>query len=235
MVEDTEAVAEIHAVVGQRHGLEGSRVEAHVGETSEALLRNGQRVGACVDAMDPADAPRDQRSPPPTPAAGIEAHGIARQTVPRKDREVLRKHPLQLCARNAALVEALPFPTEIIGGCPIKIWRIALHRCRLRRGAEPADVSGGNRLCRLVEDDPLDGVANISPVEHIGDVEDRQHHEPTRAGRPAELFGFGESSPLVRDQGPPEGPGQAQRGSTHSPAILATAPRSRWSCSRFYD
>src|SRR5438093_2629836 len=122
MVEDTEAVAEIHAVVGQRHAFQKSRVEAHVGKTREAFLRNRQCLGAGIDAMEPTYARRDEASPTPASTAGIETHGVAGQAVPGKGREIFREHPPQLRAGNAALVEATPFPTEIIDGCPIEIW-----------------------------------------------------------------------------------------------------------------
>jgi len=78
MVEDAKAVAKIHTVVGQRHGVDGSHVKAHVPRTREILLRDGQSVGACIDAVQPADARRYERGPASTAAARVEAHRIAR-------------------------------------------------------------------------------------------------------------------------------------------------------------
>jgi hypothetical protein len=37
-------------------------------------------------------------------------------------------------------------------------------------------VSGGNRDCRVVQDDLLDGVADVAPVEPIGNVRDRHRY-----------------------------------------------------------
>src|SRR5262249_12320356 len=97
--------------------------------------------------MEPTDARRHERGPAPTPATGIEAHGVARQPVPRKARETPREHPPQFGDGARARVEAPPLPTEIIDGGPIEIGRIALHCCRLRYGQDSAHVTGGNRFC----------------------------------------------------------------------------------------
>src|SRR5262245_40261651 len=129
MVEQAKAVTEIHAVVGQRHGIERRRVEVHVAQARKALLRDAQRAIAGIDTVEAADARRDQRGPTPAAAARVEADGIARQTVPGKEREILAEPAPHFRTGNAALVEALPFAAEIVDGGAIKIVRIALHRC----------------------------------------------------------------------------------------------------------
>src|SRR5215467_7642622 len=117
------------AVVGQRHGIERRRVEVHVAQARKALLRDAQRASAGVDAVEAADARRYQRGPTPAAAAGVEADGIARQTVPGKEREIFAKPAPHFRAGNAALVEALPFAAEIVDGGAIEIVTVALHRC----------------------------------------------------------------------------------------------------------
>src|SRR5262249_10644758 len=98
-------------------------------QARKALLRDAQRVRAGVDAVEEADARRDQRGPAPAAAAPVEPDGIARQTVPGKEREILAEPTPHFRAGNAALVEALPFAAEIGDGGAIEIVTVALHRC----------------------------------------------------------------------------------------------------------
>ena len=90
----------------------------------QAFLRDGQRVRAGIDAVQAADARRDQRGPTPAAAAGIEADGIARQAVPGEDRKISHRTSAAFRTGHAALVEALPFPAEIADGGTIKIVRL---------------------------------------------------------------------------------------------------------------
>src|SRR5262249_7331787 len=132
MVEDAEAVTEIHAVVGQRHGIERRRAKLHVAQARKALLRDAQRGGAGVDAVEAADARRDQCGPTSAAAAGVEADGIARETVPGEEGKIFPEPAPHLRAGNAALVEALPFAAEIVDGGAVEIVTVALHRCVIR-------------------------------------------------------------------------------------------------------
>src|SRR5215472_17969981 len=103
MVEYAKAVTEIHAVVGQRHGVERRRMEVHVAQACKAFLRDAQRAGAGVDAVEVADARRDQCGPTPAAAARVEADGIARQTVPGEEREIFAEPAPHFHIRNTAL------------------------------------------------------------------------------------------------------------------------------------
>src|SRR5262245_5776068 len=129
MVEDAEAVTEVHAVVGQRHGIERRRVELHVAQARKALLRDAQRGGAGVDAVEAADARRDQCGPTSAAAAGVEADGIARQTVPGEEGKIFAEPAPHFGIRNTALVEALPFAAEIVDSGAIEVVTVALHCC----------------------------------------------------------------------------------------------------------
>src|SRR5262249_42325891 len=115
-----------------RHGVERRHVKLHVAQARKAFLRDAQRARAGVDAVEAANARRDQCGPPPTAAARVEADGIARQTVPREEREVFAEPTPHFGTGNAALVEALPFPAEIIDSSAIEIVTVALHRCVTR-------------------------------------------------------------------------------------------------------
>src|SRR5262245_50366241 len=137
MVEHAEAVTEIHAVVGQRHGIERRRVEVHVAQARKALLRDAQRAIAGIDAVEAADARRDQRGPTPASAARVEADGIARQTVPGKEREILTEPAPHFRSGNAALVEAQPFAAEIVDGGTIEIVTVTRHRCVICENSPP--------------------------------------------------------------------------------------------------
>ena len=129
MVNNAEAVTEIHAVVRQRHGIERRRVKVHVAQARKAFLRDAQRADAGVDAVEAADARRDLCGPTPAAAAGVEADGVARQAVPGEERELFAEPAPHFRTGNAALVETLPFPAEIVDGSAIEIVTIALHRC----------------------------------------------------------------------------------------------------------
>ena len=79
--------------------------------------------------LEAADARRDQCGPPSAAAARVEADGVARQTVPGEEREIFAEPALHFTTGNAALVEALPFPAEIVDGSAIEIVTVALHCC----------------------------------------------------------------------------------------------------------
>src|SRR6185295_6545 len=49
--------------------------------------------------------------------------------------------------------------------------------------AEAAHLGGGDRFGGLVEDDPLDRVAHIAPVEYVGDVGERDDDEAAGISR----------------------------------------------------
>src|ERR1700727_1998512 len=82
---------------------------------------------AGVDAMQPPDTPRHQHRPAAAAAAGIEAHRIDRQAVPRKETKILPKQPCVLFRLHDALVEAPPFAAEIGNGARIYIIGIRPH------------------------------------------------------------------------------------------------------------
>ena len=119
MVENAEAVTKIHAVVGQRHGVERRHVKGRwVGRRQQASFAR-HPTHPRWHRYSGGDR-RVVRPRPPGPAAaaatGIESRGITRQTVPREDREIFLEHPLQFLTGHSALVEALPFPAEIADG-----------------------------------------------------------------------------------------------------------------------
>src|SRR5258708_19436574 len=113
MVEHAEAVTEIHTVVGQRHGVERRRVKLHVAQARKAFLRDAQRARAGVDAVEAADARRDQCGPPPAAAARVEADRVARQTVPGEERERFAKPTPHFSSGNRTLLVPPPFPPDI--------------------------------------------------------------------------------------------------------------------------
>src|SRR5262249_49520901 len=65
----------------------------------------------------------------PGGAARVEADGVARQTVPGEECEIFAEPAPHFSTGNAALVEALPFPAEIVDGSAIEIVTVTLHCC----------------------------------------------------------------------------------------------------------
>jgi len=93
MMQHGEAVAEIHAAVGERHGAEGRFVEAHVGLSGEFVARDRQSLHTCIHTIEMTDARRHKRGRAAAAAAGIEADGVVREALPGKNRKVLLEQP----------------------------------------------------------------------------------------------------------------------------------------------
>jgi hypothetical protein len=128
VMQHAEAVAEIHAVIGEGQRIDRCLVDRHVGKSGEALARDGKRRRRGIDAVEMPDAPGHQRRPTAAAAAGIEAGGMGRQDLPGENSEILAEHLRHLRVGDATLVETRPFGTEIPHRGAVDILAIAAHR-----------------------------------------------------------------------------------------------------------
>ena len=120
MVQNAEAVAKIHGVVGDRHGVERALVKADI--ASHVASRNGNRLSARVDTEEMTNARRNNRSPSPTSATSVEAFCACRQRVPWEYPEIAIEDLSELLRRHGALIEAAPFPAKVFGGRTIYVF-----------------------------------------------------------------------------------------------------------------
>src|SRR5258708_26978524 len=87
-MQDPEREREVEGVIFERDVADACEMKADVCGASEVLLRNGESIVARVEQMKMSDFRRHHHRPAPAAATDVDANGIGRQTVPRKDMEI---------------------------------------------------------------------------------------------------------------------------------------------------
>src|SRR4029079_2133616 len=111
-MQNSERVAEVLAVVGERHRIARGEMEPHVAELREPRAGDIERRLGRIDAMEQAHSRRDLERPAARTATEIETFGRGGQLVEWENAEIGLECFLIPSAGEAALIERRPLFAE---------------------------------------------------------------------------------------------------------------------------